>query len=342
MSLVRVKTSTMRAFVMRRIDVVGVIEKPVPEVGPEDALVRTTGALICTSDGHTVHGAIGERVRDLAVGDRVVAGAITPCWTCANCQRGFTSQCGELLGGWKFANVKDGTLAEYFHVNQASANLARIPDDVTDELAAYCSDMISTGLVAAEHAAIPPGGTVAVFGQGPVGLMATACARLLGAGRIVTVETVPARKALSLRYGAERVVDFRAADPVDAILEWTGGEGVDSAIEALGSAETFEACVRVTRPGGTISNVGYHGDGEIVPIPRRAWGVGMSDHTIRTGLCPGGSERLRRLLRLVQSGRIDPTPLTTHRFSFAEIERAFALMRSKADGILKPWIVFDR
>jgi threonine dehydrogenase-like Zn-dependent dehydrogenase len=245
-----------------------------------------------------------------------------------------------MLGGWKFANVKDGTLAEYFHVNQATANLALVPDDVSDEQAAYCSDMISTGLVGAEHAAIPPGGTVAVFGQGPVGLMATACARLLGAARVIAVETVPERRALALLLGADHVVDFRAEDPVAAILALTGGEGVDSAIEALGAPSSFDACVRVTRPGGTIWNVGYHGDGDTVPSPRAEWGVGMSVKTIRTGLCPGGAERLRRLLRLVQTGRIDPTHLTTHRFAFAEIERAFEMMRTKADGIVKPLIVF--
>jgi threonine dehydrogenase-like Zn-dependent dehydrogenase len=115
---------------------------------------------------------------------------------------------------------------------------------------------------------------------------------------------------------------------------------VDSAIEALGAAGTFAACVQVTRPGGTISNVGYHGHGDYVPIPRMAWGVGMSDKTIRTGLCPGGAERMNRLMRLIQTGRVDPTPLTTHRFQFREVQTAFRMMQTKADGILKPLILF--
>jgi threonine dehydrogenase-like Zn-dependent dehydrogenase len=123
-------------------------------------------------------------------------------------------------------------------------------------------------------------------------------------------------------------------------MKITAGKGVDSSIEALGSAQTFAACVHVTRPGGTISNVGYHGDGDSVPIPRLAWGVGMSDKTIRTALCPGGSERMSRLMRLVKTGRVDPIALTTHRFSFEEISKAFRLMQTKEDGIVKPLILF--
>jgi threonine dehydrogenase-like Zn-dependent dehydrogenase len=120
----------------------------------------------------------------------------------------------------------------------------------------------------------------------------------------------------------------------------TDGRGVDSAIEALGSPETFASCVKVTRPGGTISNVGYHGHGETVPIPRLEWGVGMAEKTIRTALCPGGRVRMERMLRLLQKGRIDPTPLTTHRFPFSDIERAFHMMSRKEDGIIKPLILF--
>src|SRR5208282_2708037 len=182
----------MKAFIMRRIGEVGIMEKPIPEPGPNDAVIKTTAALICTSDAHTVGGAIGERtnitlgheavgviyklgssVQGFKIGDRVAVNAITPCWHCENCLRGYPSQCGQMLGGWKFANVKDGNMAEYFHVNDAMANLAPIPPDLKDEQAVYCCDMLSTGFAGAEHAAIPLGGTVAVFGLGPVGLMAT-------------------------------------------------------------------------------------------------------------------------------------------------------------------------
>ncbi len=353
-------TGTMRAFVMQRIGAVGVVEKPIPEPGPNDAVIRTTTALICTSDVHTVGGAIGERhgmtlgheavgriaklgsaVSGFKEGDRVAVNAITPCYQCENCLRGYTSQCTTMLGGWKFANIKDGNLSEYFHVNAAQANLAPIPDTLTDEQAAYACDMLSTGFMGAEHANIPIGGSVAIFAQGPVGLMATVGARLLGAGLVIAVESVPQRQELSRHYGADAIVDFTKEDPVAAILALTNGQGVDSAIEALGSQATFEGCIGATRPGGTISNVGYHGHGDIVAVPRVAWGVGMSDKVIRTGLCPGGAERMKRLMRLMERGRVDPRPLTTHHFSFKEVERAFHLMKTKEDNILKPLIRFD-
>jgi threonine dehydrogenase-like Zn-dependent dehydrogenase len=349
----------MKAFVMKRIGQVAIMEKSIPEPGLNDAIIKTTAALICTSDVHTVAGAIGERtdltlgheavgviyklgkaVTGFKEGDRVVVNAITPCYQCENCLRGYSSQCTQMLGGWKFANVKDGNMAEYFHVNSAQANLARIPDNLTDEQAAYCTDMISTGFMGAEHANIPIGGSVAVFAQGPVGLMATVGARLLGAGLAIAVETVPRRKELAKHFGADLVIDFKETDPVQAILDATDGQGVDSSIEALGSQQTFGACIRATRPGGTISNTGYHGHGEYLQIPRLEWGVGMGDKTIRTGLCPGGAERMKRLMRLLETGRVDPTPLTTHRFPFAEIERAFHMMQTKEDGILKPLILF--
>lgn len=354
--------ATMKAFVMRGIGEVGMMEKPIPRPGPSDAIVKTTAALICTSDTHTVSGAIGPR-KDLTlgheavgtihelgseaaaagmfrIGQRVAVNAITPCYACENCQRGYTSQCGGMLGGWKFANVKDGSFAEYFHVNNALANLAPIPDGLSDEQAAYCCDMLSTGFAGAENGDIPMGGSVVVFGEGPVGMMATAGARLLGAGLVIGVEKMPDRAALARKFGADIIVDFTKEDPVDAVMRLTGGKGVDTAIEALGSPITFSACVKATRPGGTISNIGYHGDGDTVPIPRPEWGVGMSDKTIRTALCPGGSERMGRLMRLIQSGRVDPLPMTTHRFPFDQIQTAFHMMRTKEDGMIKPLITF--
>ncbi|MFP4316754.1 MAG: NAD(P)-dependent alcohol dehydrogenase [Desulfovibrionales bacterium] len=350
---------TMKTFVMKRIGEVGFKEKPVPEPGANDAVVKTTRALVCTSDTHTVNGGIGERtdltlgheavgtiaklgseVKGFKVGDRVAVGAITPCYRCGNCVKGDTSHCTEMLGGWKFANVKDGVFAPYFHVNDAQANMALIPDSVPDEHAVYCADMLSTGFMGAENADIPMGGSVAIFAQGPVGLMCTVGARMQGAGFIVTVASDPKRIDLSHHYGADAVVNYKETDVVEEILRLTDGVGVDSSIEAHGSQATFENCVKVTRPGGTISVAGYFGEGEYVKIPRLAWGVGMSDQTIRTGLCPGGKVRMERLLRLLERGRVNPEPMTTHTFPFDEIERAFHLMETKGEGIIKPIIEF--
>jgi isopropanol dehydrogenase (NADP+) len=351
--------TTMKSFAMLGLGETGFLEKPLPRAGPNDAVIKTTHALICTSDSHTVRGAIGPRegltlgheavgvvhavgseVRRFKPGDRVVVGAITPDWGSEEAQNGFPSQSSGALGGWKYANIKDGVFAEYFHVNEADANMAFIPSDVSSEQAVYCADMLSTGFMAAEHGAIPIGGTVAIFAQGPVGLMATAGARLRGAGLIIAVETEPHRIALARAFGAHLVVDFSKEDPVARILAETGGVGVDTAIEALGAEKSFQQCVAVTKPGGTISNVGYHGSGEFVSIPRVAWGVGMADKTIRTGLCPGGRLRLERLLRVLQQGLVDPTPMTTHTFGFDEMPKAFEVMDRKLDGVLKPLILF--
>jgi threonine dehydrogenase-like Zn-dependent dehydrogenase len=349
----------MKTFVMNAIDRVGFMDKPVPKPGPADAVIKTTMALICTSDSHTVHGAIGQRenltlgheavgivhevgaeVRKLKPGDRVVSGAITPDWGDTFSQAGHSSQSGGALGGWKFANIKDGVFAEYFHVNEADANLAKIPTGISDDIAVYCADMLTTGFAGAEAANIPIGGSVAVFALGPVGLMAVAGARLRGAGKIVAVDSVAKRRELAKFYGADVAIDPSQGDPVARILELTGGLGVDSAIEALGGDETFQNAVAATRPGGTISNVGYHGKGEFVHLPRLAWGVGMAEKTITTSLCPGGSLRMERMLQLLESKRIDPAPMTTHRFKFSELDKAFEVMDKKLDGVIKPLIIF--
>ncbi|PIE56516.1 MAG: alcohol dehydrogenase [Desulfobulbus propionicus] len=350
----------MRAFVMKRIGEVGIMEKDIPVPGPNDAILKTTHALVCTSDVHTVGGAIGDRtnltlgheacgivdkVGDAVVsfkpGDRVVVGAITPCYKCVNCVRGFTSQCTEALGGWKYANIKDGCFADYFHVNDADANLAKIPADVTDEQACYVTDMMSTGFKGAENANIPLGGTAAVFGLGPVGLMGVVGCRLKGAAVVIAVDNNPQRLELAKEYGADILINFNEVDAVEEIKRLTEGFGVDAALEAVGAQITFENCVKATRPGGTIANMGYHGHGDYINIPRLDWGVGMADKTIKTQLCPGGRVRLRRLLRLLRNGRVDPTKMTTHRFHFNEIEKAYHMMASKEDNIIKPLISFD-
>ena len=344
---------------MEEIGSTGIVEKDRPEPGPADAIVRPTTGLICTSDCHTVHGAIGERenltlghevvgvvdevgdeVTDFAQGDRVAVGAITPDWSSTAAQDGHPSQSNQALGGWKFANVTDGVFAEYVHVNDADGNLAHIPDGVTDHEATYTADMMSTGFAAAENAEIPFGGTVAVFAQGPIGLMATKGAVMQGAGQIIAVETVDDRQELARHYGADHVVDFAETDPVEAIMDLTDGEGVDAAIEALGADETLQDCIEVTKPGGIVSNVGYHGDGEYRHIPREAWGVGMAEIDIVTDLCPGGRLRIERLLRLLANDRVDPTKMTTHEFGFDDIEEAFRIMDEKEDDVIKPLIDF--
>lgn len=236
---------------MKEIGRVGFMEKPVPEPGPGDAVVRTIRALICRSDSHTVQGGIGPR-------------AITPDSGDLASRNGFPPQSGAPLGGFKFANLKDGVFADYFHVNEADANLAKIPD---------------TGN-------IPIGGTVAVLAQGPVGLMATAGARLRGAGLVSGVGSVPDRQKLPRTYGATDIVDFTSEDVVDRVLELTQGQGVDTAIEALGADVTFQTAVKITKPDGTVSVIGYFGEGEFVRIPRGRVGRRYGRQDDRHGTVP--------------------------------------------------------
>jgi threonine dehydrogenase-like Zn-dependent dehydrogenase len=177
------------------------------------------------------------------------------------------------------------------------------------------------------------GDTVAVFAQGPIGLCATAGAKLMGATTIIGVDAVPARMEAARRLGADHVVDFRAEDPVDAIMRLTDGRGVDVAIEALDTQATFEVCLRVLRPGGTLSSLGVYSSD--LTIPLGAFAAGLGDHKIITTLCPGGKERMRRLMGVIASGRVDLRPMVTHRFPLERIEEAYDLFAHQRDGVLK-------
>jgi threonine dehydrogenase-like Zn-dependent dehydrogenase len=174
---------------------------------------------------------------------------------------------------------------------------------------------------------------VAVFAQGPIGLCATAGARLLGASMIIGVDRVPERMEMAKRMGAHHVVDFSKVDPVEEILRLTDGRGVDVAIEALGTQATFEACLRVLRPGGVLSSLGVYSSD--VRIPLDAFAAGLGDHTIVTSLCPGGKERMRRLMSVIASGQVDLGAMVTHRFGLDQIEEAYDLFANQRDGVLK-------
>ena len=196
-----------------------------------------------------------------------------------------------------------------------------------------CPDIMSTGFAGAEAANIKLGDTVAVFAQGPIGLCATAGARLRGATMIIAVDSVPERLAMARRLGADEVVDFKQSDPVEAIMALTHGRGVDAAIEALGLQTTFESCLEVLKPGGTLSSLGVYSDD--LRIPLAAFHAGLGDNKIVSSLCPGGKERMRRLMNVIASGRLDLGPLVTHHFELDEIEAAYDLFANQRDGVLK-------
>jgi isopropanol dehydrogenase (NADP+) len=210
--------------------------------------------------------------------------------------------------------------------------MAKIPDAVPDEVAIYCADMLSTGFIGPEHGNIPIGGTVAVLAQGPAGLMATLEPNCAAPASSLVSSRYRAGRKLAHSYGADEIIDFSKEDVLDRVMELTGAEGVGTAIEALGANVTFETAVKTTKPGSTISVVGYFGKGEYVNIPRVEWGVGMGDKTIATGLCPGGRLGMRRLLRVLEMKRVDPTLMTTHTFGLDEMERAFEVADKKLGG----------
>jgi alcohol dehydrogenase len=270
--------------------------------------------------------------REYRVGQRVIVGAITPCGQCFYCLNGNHSQCGGALGGWRFGNTINGAWAEYLLVPEARANLAPIPAALSDEQVLLCPDIFSTGLSGAESGAIRVGDSVAVFAQGPIGLCATVGAKLKGASLIAAIDSNPDRLATALRLGA--TVALNAQDDVVAELKrLTDGRGVDVAIEALGRQETFESALRSVRPGGTLSSLGVY-SGKLV-APYEALYAGLGDQKIVTTLCPGGKERMRRLMALIECRRVDLSPLVTHRFALDDIEEAFELFSSQQDGVLK-------
>ena len=334
-------------------------EKPVPDIGPNDALIRITTTTICGTDIHILKGEypvekgltighepvgviekLSSAVTGYREGQRVIAGAITPSGHSYASLDGCHSQCGagtphgwKAMGGWRFGNTIDGCQAEYLRVPDAMANLAPVPDGLSDEQVLMCPDIMSTGFSGAESGGVRIGDTVAVFAQGPIGLCATAGARLSGATTIIGVETVPERQEAARRLGADHVGDFGKVDPVDEIMKLTEGRGVDVAIEALGLPQTFEACLRVLRPGGTLSSLGVYSSD--LKLPLQPFAAGLGDHKIVTTLCPGGKERMRRLMNVVASGRVDLEPLVTHRFKLDDIEAAYDLFGHQRDGVLK-------
>src|ERR1700675_840627 len=278
-------TSTMRALGFRGPNQIGIEHVPIPEPGPGEAVICVTLTTICGTDLHILKGEypvkpgliighepvgiiheIGVGVIGYRIGERVLVGAITPCGQCSYCLSGDWSQCGGAIGGWKFGNTINGAQAEYLLVPNAQANLAKIPDDLTDEQVVLLADIASTGISAAESADLQIGDTVADFAQGPIGLCATAGAKLKGASLIVAVESDPVRIKMSRQMGADAVFDFKQHDVVEEIKRLTGGRGGDVAIEALGTQETFESALRVLRPGGTLSSLGVYSGKLSVPM----------------------------------------------------------------------------
>lgn len=348
----RKSTETMRALVFHSPNNISIERMPIPRAGVGEAVIKITLTTVCGTDLHILRGEyavrsglvighepvgviheLGPGMTGYEIGDRVLVGAITPCGQCGDCLSGHWSQCGGPIGGWKFGNTINGAQAEYLLVQNAQANLAKIPDELSDEQVVLLADIASTGLSAAEGANMTFGDVAVVFAQGPIGLCATAGARLKGASLIIAVESDPVRGKMAKRMGADIVVNQQKTDAVAEVMRITNGRGADVSIEALGTQATFENALRVLRPGGTLSSLGVY-SGKL-SIPLEAFAAGLGDHKIVTTLCPGGKERMRRLIELVRNHRLDLTPLLTHSFSLDEIIEAYRVFGERRQGVIK-------
>ena|SRR5688572_2874850 len=346
----------MRANVFHGVNDVRLEEVERPRAGFGEAVIRITLTTICGTDLHIVKGEypvkpglvighepvgvieeLGDGVSDHKIGDRVLIGAITPCGQCRACLSAHWAQCGhgsdyEALGGWRFGNTINGAQAEYLLVPHAQANLAKIPDDLSNEQVVLLADIASTGFSGAESGCVKIGDSVVVFAQGPIGICAAIGARLMGASLVIGVDGDETRLEMAKKMGVDVVLNFKDQDVLAVIKKLTGG-GADVAIEALGMQGTFENCLRCLRPGGTLSSLGVY-SGKL-QMPYDAFAAGIGDYKITTTLCPGGKERMRRLMEVVRAKRVDLTPLITHQFSLDEIGEAYEVFGERRDGAMK-------
>lgn len=339
----------MRAFAVKGAGKAGLTDKAIPAAGPDDVIVRTTAALLCPHDtrllneggerhqnltlGHEAVGIVyetGSNVRSLRKGQRVVACAPGPP----------AESPAAIHDGRTPPLLRDGVLAEYFVVERGEENLAVVPVSVTDEAAVYCSEILPYAMSAAENARVPLGGTAAVFGEGAVGLMATAGLRLLGAGQVIGIESVPEKQELALRFGADALINSSLEAPAGRLLEITMGRGADSAICTVSSEHSFSDCLAATSPGGFVSCALFHSETEPGPLPAPVPSCMWDGKTVVSGSFVNSRTTMERMLRLIASGRVDPSPLTTHRFTFDMVEGAFDLLSRNLEGVIRILISF--
>jgi alcohol dehydrogenase len=333
----------VRAVAFGGIGEVRVVEVPDAVVQePDDAVVRVTRTAICGSDLHFLHGkapiepgdvlgheavgvveAVGAGVERFSPGDRVVVAFNIACGACWFCRRGEHQLCEDFrnLGAGAFGGSLAGAQATLLRVPVADVNLLAVPEGMDDERALFVGDILTTGVYAASIADIEPGSTVAVVGCGPVGFFCVQAARGEGAGRVFAVDREPARLDLAVRAGAEPV-DPRERHPVSALAEVTDGRGADVVIEAVGTAAAFETAVGMVRRGGRVVVVGVYA-GESVELQLGVyWARAL---TLRfSGICPVHAWWERAMEQLVD-GRIDPSPLISHRMPLEDAVEGYAL-----------------
>jgi len=319
---------------------------------PTDALLQVRLTAVCGSDLHVYHGRehgidpgtvmghelvgevleVGPDVTAVRPGDRVACPFTTSCGRCYYCQHGLTCRCivGQLFGWVEGGTGLQGTQAERLRVPLADSTLVVLPDPVSDEAGLLLGDVLSTGYFCADLAGVDASGVYAVVGCGPVGLMAVAAARHLGAEQVVAVDSVPERLEIAHALGA-RPLDFTAESPTEALEEMTEGRGADAVLEVVGSPAATRTAVDLLRPGGTLASVGVHTEDHLAFAPAEAYDKNL---TYRTGRCPA-RHYLDRLLPCVADGSLELPPVVSHRLSLEDGPRAYALFDAKEDGCTK-------
>jgi len=312
---------------------------------PTDAIVRIDTSTICGTDLHILNGdvpevtpgtilgheavgtvvEVGAAVTTIAPGDRVLVSCITSCGRCRFCNEGHPGLCSG-GGGWIFGHLIDGLQAEFARVPFADTSVYRVPDQLSDEQVLFLADILPTAFeVGVLNGGVQPGDTVAIVGAGPIGLATIMTARLYTPARIIAIDLADARLERAREFGADVMINNGAEDALARVMELTGGLGVDVAVEAVGVPETFELCAELIRPGGRVANVGVHGHPATLHL-EKLW---IRDVTITTGLVDAVSTPM--LLRLIEGGRLDPTPFATHRFGLDATEAAYDVFANAAE-----------
>jgi alcohol dehydrogenase len=312
-------------------------ERPRPTVlKPTDAIVRVTKTTICGTDLHILKGhvptcesgrilghegvgvvdSVGSGVSSFKAGDAVIISCITSCGKCSKCKKGVYSHCSD--GGWILGHLIDGTQAEYIRIPHADTSLHAIPPGCDDEALVMVSDILPTGYECGVlNGKVEPGHTVAIVGAGPVGLAALLAAQFYSPAEIIVIDVDDNRLATALRLGASSVVNNADGKAVDAVMQLTGGRGVDTAIEAVGAPATFAVCEGIVAAGGTLANIGVHGEKVDLHL-ERLWSHNVS---ITTRLVDTVTTPL--LLKTIQYHKVDPTQLITHHFKFPDMLAAY-------------------
>jgi alcohol dehydrogenase len=317
---------------------------------PTDAIVQIDTSTICGTDLHILKGdvpettpgtvlgheavgtvrEVGASVTTVAPGDRVLMSCVSSCGRCRFCKEGRYGQClGG--GGWIFGHLIDGLQAEFARVPFADNSVYKVPAQLTDEQVLFLADILPTSFeVGVLNGMVAPGDTVAIVGAGPIGLAAILTARLYTPGRIVAIDLADSRLESALRFGADTTINNGREDAVAKVMELTDGLGADAAFEAVGVPDTFELAADLVRPGGHVANIGVHGKAAHLHL-ERLW---IRDITITTGLVDTYS--IPQLMRLIASGRLDPSLFATHRFPLGETMAAYDVFADAASsGALK-------